>query len=60
MGQWSNPREDEVEVSEWDLALGTNRDSVMGHCTTQPDLRVQRNLDIGFSLCTVLTYYYGV
>ena len=25
-GQWSKPRGDEVEVNEWDLALGTDHD----------------------------------
>jgi len=34
-------------------------ESVMVHCTTQPDLRVQRGSDVGFSSCTVPTYYYG-
>ena len=39
-GQWCNPREDEVEVSEWDLALGTNHDTHI-HSLSMTDLLAQ-------------------
>jgi len=32
-GWWSKPREDEVEVNEWDLALGMDHDKAIDFTT---------------------------